>query len=435
MKTTRAGKARVRLVASHPFFASIALGLRIKEADETDVKSVATDGRRIVINRAWSEDEATDIDDVVAEIAAATLHVGLGHPARRDVRDRDRWNEACARAIGPIMNEAFRGNVTYRDFREDRTAEQWFALLEEQQEQPPSSCGGQGDGSGAQQQGEDGQDGQGQNSGSEGQSQDQQQGQGQGQGQGGGQGSSQAQGRSRESGSGGRCQVLDMPVGADARHERQDGQQRMISASVAAQGRGTLPGFIQQLLQQIRSPRRSARDLFREYLLSVVSADSSWRRLNRRFLVYGLCLPSTRTPSLGEIAVLIDTSASMSDETLERGFGWLESVISEVLPERVHVGQFDAQMQNFQTLERWERPRVEVCGRGGTAFQPALDDLRRRGITPSVCIFVTDLMGDEPKNPGFPVIWMYTRQGCNYPMDALLSRIPWGAKVSLDEYV
>ena len=94
-------KARARLLVRAPFFGSIALGLVWVNAPE--VRTMATDGRRIWFNPAWCEKHG--VERIMGVTAHEVLHVVNKHHLRRGTRDPRLWNLAADLMINRVLED------------------------------------------------------------------------------------------------------------------------------------------------------------------------------------------------------------------------------------------------------------------------------------------------------------------------------------------
>jgi predicted metal-dependent peptidase len=87
-------------------------------------------------------------------------------------------------------------------------------------------------------------------------------------------------------------------------------------------------------------------------------------------------------------------------------------VIADVRPRRVILIHCDAKVQQVDeasSLDELAHLRVKGSpGGGGTSFIPPFEYLREQGIRPETLIYLTDLMGTFPEDPGYPVVWAAT---------------------------
>ena len=94
-------KARAGLVLSSPFFASIALYLKLKQ--DTTSKTAYTDTVVLGYNPAYID--TLSIEEVQAVICHEVLHIVLQHPFRMESRDHKKWNSACDYAVNLMITE------------------------------------------------------------------------------------------------------------------------------------------------------------------------------------------------------------------------------------------------------------------------------------------------------------------------------------------
>ena len=171
------------------------------------------------------------------------------------------------------------------------------------------------------------------------------------------------------------------------------------------------------------------RSLLRRYMTDAARRDYSWSFPNRRFIDGGLYLPSIRSEGIDAIAVIIDTSGSLPAQTLADFWAEVREVATEIQPESVHVLQVDAAVQNAAQYTPDDLPdEIALKGRGGTDFRPGFAWLDERGIQPSVCVYLTDMLCSNypDAEPSFPVVW------ANYaepPSD--WNREPWGERIDI----
>ena len=93
---------------------------------------------------------------------------------------------------------------------------------------------------------------------------------------------------------------------------------RIAQASEIARGRGKLPGALSRLIQSVVNPVVDWRDVLREYISTHARNDYVWSPPNRRYVHQGLYLPSLRSEELGDVALAVDTSGSITQSVLDR---------------------------------------------------------------------------------------------------------------------
>lgn len=374
-------RARSQLVLGHPFFA--ALALRLKVAENPAIETCSVDGVTLSYNPTWVDD--LPFAQLVGVTAHEVMHCALGHHIRRGGRDMKRWNKACDYAVNPLILEA--GLQLPPDALIDSafagmSAEQIYRQLSDDEQQ--GGGGGQG-----QQSGQGDQDGEGE----------------------------PQPGAGDTGGCGG---VEDMPGehGEASEAEREDAKREWeiatLQAANLAKAAGNLPGLAKRLAADIKKPKVDWREATRNFITTTAKLDYSWTRPNRRHIAGGLYLPSLHSDRVGDLVLAIDVSGSIDQEMLAQFVAELNAAVEEVQPERVHVVYCDTGIQGHETFESDEFPiRVEAPGGGGTAFSPVWDWIEEQGIEPAGVIYYTDLdcygnrFGDDP---GYPVLWASTEK-------------------------
>ena len=94
--------ARTRLILDKPFLGALVLRLPLVENNQW-CQTSATDARSIYYNHNYlSELTLTQAQFVLAHEA---LHCGLSHFARREHREKKRWDVACDHAVNQLLAE------------------------------------------------------------------------------------------------------------------------------------------------------------------------------------------------------------------------------------------------------------------------------------------------------------------------------------------
>jgi predicted metal-dependent peptidase len=196
--------------------------------------------------------------------------------------------------------------------------------------------------------------------------------------------------------------------------ERLDAQWQMAvqQAVNAALQQGNVPASMQSAIDEMKRARGDWRNELRHLLHSVSHDDYTWRMPSQRYMARGLYLPSLRDERMDCAVFVRDTSGSISDDTLAKGNAEIFAAIDEVKPRRVIIMDCDAAVAKVWEVDEGDDvPELkQAFGRGGTSFVPPFDWLRERDITPAVLIYLTDLEGGFPAEPGFPTIWCATNR-------------------------
>jgi predicted metal-dependent peptidase len=128
-----------------------------------------------------------------------------------------------------------------------------------------------------------------------------------------------------------------------------------------------------------------------------MSIDSSRKRRSRRF---GLLSPGIIKEPILKLGVALDTSGSVHDKYLTQFFSELNKLHN--MGYEIHVVQADMVVQSSE-LYNPKKP-IQVKGRGGTAFQPAIDALDK--IECDALVYFTDgETGRETPKSKKPILW------------------------------
>ena len=381
----RIQKARTTLLLDHPFFGTLLF--RLGGRPSRSVATMATDGVSLFYNPEFVE--TLNAAELAGVLAHEVMHPALQHHTRRGDREHARWNMACDYAINPILLDA--GLTLPKDVLIDNrfrgmSAEQIYNLIEEDDNHEDSSGEGESrpaDGSGAQ-----------------------------------GDGSPQTGPAGDEpqapSTPGGVGQVLDAPMpeegdGPSIAEQAREWQIAVEQAETVAKVAGKLPGGAVRALEAAQAANVDWRELLRRAWSDTIPADYSWTRPNRRHIWAGLYLPGITSEGVGEIAIAVDCSGSVSPRQLGLFEAEIRSILAGQRPRLVHVLYFDAAVQKVVTYQAGQPVSLSPVGGGGTDFRPCFDWLRDHGVVPQTMVFLTDLCGRFPNEaPLYPVIWAST---------------------------
>jgi len=383
----RIQKARTALLLDHPFFGTLLF--RLGGRPSNTIETMATDGVSLFYNPQFME--KLNAAELAGVLAHEVMHPALQHHTRRGDRDHKRWNIACDYAINPMLLDA--GLTLPKDVLVDHrfrgmSAERIYNLVEEQEtaqdpsepssaDQAPSGAGG-----GNQPPPSD--------SPSE---------------------------LNAPVTPGGFGQVLDAPEpeagqGNSAAEQAREWQIAVEQAESVAKLAGKLPAGVTRGLEETRAAGVDWRELLRRAWSDTIPADYSWARPNRRHIWAGLYLPGVVSEGIGEIAIAVDCSGSVSARQLGLFEAEIRSILTGQRPRQVHVLYFDAEVHKAEVYQAGEPIILAPVGGGGTDFRPCFDWLAERGITPQTLVFLTDLRGTFPSEaPGYPVLWASAERG------------------------
>ncbi len=169
----------------------------------------------------------------------------------------------------------------------------------------------------------------------------------------------------------------------------------------------------------------------------------SWRRINhRRFAQYEvmkhhkiidvpknqpIVFPIEETMT-STIALMVDSSGSMSDRELQAIFAELHKIRATYGKVRIHLIVCDWDIQQYKVYEHDEpiETKVKFKGRGGTSFKPMFEFIEKENLTMELdlAIIFTDGYGDWPKKaPTYPVVGLFTTK------DGMLGAPKWVEKI------
>ncbi|MFZ0273245.1 MAG: VWA-like domain-containing protein [Acidobacteriaceae bacterium] len=394
----RIQKARTTLLLDHPFFGTLLFRLGGKAS--RSVATMATDGVSLFYNPEFVD--TLNAAELAGVLAHEVMHPALQHHTRRGDRNPARWNMACDYAINPMLLDA--GLTLPKDVLIDNrfrgmSAERIYNLIEEDEKQKGSSGQSETQAGNASGGSEDGSR-QNDEAGNE---------------------------PNAPSTRGGVGQVLDAPEpeaesSASVAEQAREWQIAVEQAETVAKVAGKLPGGAVRALTASQAANVDWRELLRRAWSDTIPSDYSWSRPNRRHVWAGLYLPGITSEGVGEIAIAVDCSGSVSSRQLGLFETEVRSILAGQRPRLVHVLYFDAVVQRVETYQAGQPVSLSPVGGGGTDFRPCVDWLGERGIVPQTLVFLTDLCGRFPNEvPAYPVIWASTEA----------RRAPFGQVVSM----
>lgn len=411
------------LSAKTPFFFSLALHLEVHE--DTSVKTISGNGVTLKYNPEWVNDaQADEIQEAIAYVVTACA---LKHHTRRGQRDQGKWQMASHLVVSPILVDSGISEAGFPHFlsqaAQDMSAEQVYELIPDSDDDGDGEGEGQGGGSGSgegptppgeiedyPQDGDNEGDGDGD-------------GDGQGQGEGDGSGQSDGQG----SGQG------QAPPSNALKEQEQEWDKRLHQAATMARGIGNLPGNIAELINEMHDSRMPWQDILREFMTHAAKTDYSWSRPNRRLISQDIYMPSLHSEGLGPVVLAIDTSSSMSTQTLAKVWTEIQTIAQELEPERLLVLHCDHALQDVEEYYPESLPeKLEAKGRGGTSILPVTEYLEAEGIDAACMIYYTDLYINSSdfqnaSQPTFPVLWAaYGKAPDTYTP-------PWGERLDVED--
>jgi predicted metal-dependent peptidase len=180
---------------------------------------------------------------------------------------------------------------------------------------------------------------------------------------------------------------------------------RQVAQDVIAHGKraGTVPAGLLRWAEAMLSPKVDWRKLLAAELRRAVAevsgaVDYSYRRPSRRSSVAGdVVLPALRRP-VPEVAVVCDTSGSMTDDLLAAALAEVEGLLRAVgLARQVRVLACDTAVAQAQRVS--SARQVQLVGGGGTDMGAGIAAAAALRPRPAVTVVLTDGYTPWPAQP------------------------------------
>ncbi len=193
-------------------------------------------------------------------------------------------------------------------------------------------------------------------------------------------------------------------------------ERRLVRAQVASdvlrhakEGRGRLSGGWQRWAEDLLEPRVDWRRVLAAEVRKGVNqttgrVDYTYRRPSRRAQACpGVILPAMEEPR-PEIAVVCDTSGSMTDDLLAAVLAEVDGILRGLVRSRVRVLSVDATVQAVQRVATVRA--LDLIGGGGTDMGAGLEAAARLRPRPSAVVVLTDGLTPWPERPpgNLPVV-------------------------------
>jgi predicted metal-dependent peptidase len=371
--SSKIARAIARTVLDHPFFASLLLGMRLREDPKT--RTACTNGREVRFNPKFIN--GLTVDQVVFVFAHLVMHVAHHHPLRRNARDLGRFNKAGDYAINGILRDAGLSMIPGALFKkeyENLAAEQIYEHLPaspRESNEPPGAGG-------------------------------------------------ETCWEDDPGGCGGFEDARDEYGNPLSRSERQREEARVTlaiqRAAQAAKAQGKLPGSLERLVHDLVNPILDWHELLRTFIDHAARNDYSWLHPNRRHIAAGIYLPSFRSNGLKPLVLAVDTSGSIGQEDLNQFQAELNDILQSY-PATVHVVYCDSRISGTETVTPEDYPvQLRASGFGGTDLRPPFEWAIRNVPDAGCIIYLTDLQGTSPEvDPGVPTLWVSTTKDRDLP--------------------
>ena len=387
---TKLAAARTRLILDKPFLGALALRLPMIAADPAWCQTTSTDARSFYYNPAYID--ALSMEQAQFVLANQALHCALSHFARRQHRNRFRWDIACDHAINPLLvKDGFKpppGTLVLECF-EGMTAEEIYpCIAENNSDEPEEQPRHEGDGRGDTQE--------------------------------------EAQGQKPDDAASDDAKGAPRPQPLSASEQETlsaQWQQRLAGAAQQAQQAGKLGGILGRMVGELMQPKLPWRLLLARYMTQYARDDYSYMRPSRR--EGSMILPSLRSAQ-ADILVVLDTSGSISEQEIDEFMSEINAIKGQ-LRARIVLHGCDTALDKsgpwlFEPWDEFRLPKA-IQGGGGTDFRPIFEWVARQGREPDLLLYFTDALGDfPPLEPVFPVLWLVKGR----------APVPWGQRIQLN---
>ncbi len=442
-----------RLIVEQPFWGTCAYHLVWKP--DTSIETLRTDGTYVRFNPAYMQSRTANEQLFCA--AHETGHNTFGHLWRRGDRDPAEWNTACDYALnlhlvdagfiapaGVLLDERFRGMSAEQiyslrakekaqsqpqpepepdpepepeDEDEDEEIDQESEDAPESESDQPGGDEDDDDSQDGDEPGDEDSEGDGDEPGDEDGDPQDDGGEADGDGEGDGEG-----GEGEGAGNGPPSLMPGCPTGdfvdapiaepgdeGPAPLTEADWQGIAAEAETISDKAGLLPGFLKRAIDASREAQVDWKAELQDFMTNTVASDeTSFARPNRRFIHSGLYLPGVVKENVGPIVFGVDVSGSITQDMLNVCAAEFNGLLRDAKPERVYVVYCDCAICGVEEFAPDEDVVLKLPdnGGGGTAFQPLFDLVETEGWDPEAVVYFSDLYGDRPKEPSYPVLWL-----------------------------
>lgn len=176
-------------------------------------------------------------------------------------------------------------------------------------------------------------------------------------------------------------------------------------AKEKAKGAGSVGGDVALLIEKLMESKVNWKSLLRKFLAGgskFIYKSTRTKRNRRRGVIDGVLYKvGFRKQYTGKIAICVDTSGSMSDEDLRRCFSEVDKINKTTNVELIVI-EADSEITQVYPFDK--KRKIEVKGRGGTAYQPAIDKAVELGVNGIIYMGDMDAF-DTPNDPKCPFLW------------------------------
>ena len=347
-------KAKSRLVINHPLYATIIMQMKLVLSETLpggkELWLAATNGTKLYINPV--KFEALPLDQAIGVLVHEAEHVLRLHPWRRGSRKPRKWNHAGDYIINEsIENHGFTlpDGVLRSSAFSGYSTERVYNELPDDDEDDENEDSGIGD------------------------------------------------------------DVLDAE---DTTEVGVTEAKAMVQRAVnVAKAMGDKSALLDELLESLRPAQVDYKELLRQFLTELASADYSFARPSRRFASRGLYLPSRKAEgAMRKLGFIIDESGSISSEELEQYAGEVIGAVNECCPSRLVVAYCDSEVAGSVELDypTVDDIKLERKACGGTDMRVGIQWMLDNHPDVQAVIVLTDGYTPFPEVEEVPTMWAIT---------------------------
>ncbi len=204
----------------------------------------------------------------------------------------------------------------------------------------------------------------------------------------------------------GQQEPWELPAGATDVRSVDEARAELIRRQTAqailghVKNQGNIPDELMRWARDKLEPKVDWRRVLRAAVQGALAwtagmSDYTYRKPNRRHSVLGeFILPSLQEP-LPIVAVVVDTSGSMSERELSQALAEVSGVLRQV--RQVTVLSVDCAVHHVQRVFRAEQ--VQLLGGGGTDMGRGIHAAMQLKPMPNVIVVITDGYTDWPEKP------------------------------------
>lgn len=175
--------------------------------------------------------------------------------------------------------------------------------------------------------------------------------------------------------------------------------------------RSQIPGVLKSYIKRAHTNKVDWRSAVWKFVSGGQPTDYSFNRVNKFYVDDGIYVPVVERKGVGPIAVCIDTSGSINEKLLSAFMAEVEAILDTVRPESIIIIPCDSKVHEPGVTVLYPGDAFdtkEFGGRGGTCFKPPFVYLNKHDIHVDKVIYLTDMEGDFPPNPGIDTLWVST---------------------------